>query len=199
MNTSGYPLRSRGFSLIELLIVVAILALLMGILLPSFQRARVQARRTACLANLQQIGVAIKSYMHDSNDHLPVVQNLPSLGLGTEPPLPEALKIEVGKSRKVFNCPADRPGPYTTDPGTGPVVETRAQSYFETEGCSYEFNSFMSGRQLGRGRITEFLPLPELWIVKDYNHFHDKWGQPRMFNYLFADFHADSQWDIGGP
>ena len=53
----------RGFSLIELLIVIAIIALLVGILLPAVSRIRESGRSTVCLANLQQWGYVYQMYL----------------------------------------------------------------------------------------------------------------------------------------
>jgi prepilin-type N-terminal cleavage/methylation domain-containing protein len=61
----------RGFSLIELLTVIAILALLLAILSPALQQARRHARRAACAANLRQVGVAIHLYAQDFGDSIP--------------------------------------------------------------------------------------------------------------------------------
>lgn len=59
------------FSLIELLIVIAIIAILTSILIPALNHAREKGRESACANNLKQIGFAIYLYCGDYNDHLP--------------------------------------------------------------------------------------------------------------------------------
>jgi prepilin-type N-terminal cleavage/methylation domain-containing protein/prepilin-type processing-associated H-X9-DG protein len=63
--------RLRGFTLVELLTVLAVLSLLAGLLLPVLARARDSARRGACLANLRQIGQAYLLYLQDWGERCP--------------------------------------------------------------------------------------------------------------------------------
>lgn len=60
-----------GFSLVELLVVVSILAVLVGLLLPAVQSAREASRRTACASNLRQLGIALHAYVAANKDRLP--------------------------------------------------------------------------------------------------------------------------------
>jgi prepilin-type N-terminal cleavage/methylation domain-containing protein/prepilin-type processing-associated H-X9-DG protein len=62
---------SRAFTLVELLVVIGIVALLVGILLPSLARARESARATQCLSNMRQVGMAFTMFASDHGGHLP--------------------------------------------------------------------------------------------------------------------------------
>ncbi len=89
--------------MIELLVVVAIVALLTGIILPALHRARQQARKIACLSNVRQMGLALQAYLPDSDYRLP-----PS-SCHIKDPNAYWLRILTRHTREqlLFRCPSD--------------------------------------------------------------------------------------------
>lgn len=79
--TSNWPRIARplapAFTLIELLIVIAIIGLLISILVPALSRAREVSRRTVCGSNLRQFGIALLNYAQDNESWLPA-KSLPN-------------------------------------------------------------------------------------------------------------------------
>ncbi len=86
-------MRKKGFTLIEVLVVIAIIATLAAILFPVFASAREAARKTVCLSNLRQIGMAIQMYATDHNDCFPGLDWINDI-------------LPYAKSSDIFNCPS---------------------------------------------------------------------------------------------
>ncbi len=103
--------RRGGFTLIELMIVIAIIAILAAILVPNFIRARAQGQLTACKSNLKNIGTAMEMYSTDWSGKYPVGASMPKLTpnyLKTIPECPAAgsitYKAVIGST--AYNSPA---------------------------------------------------------------------------------------------
>jgi prepilin-type N-terminal cleavage/methylation domain-containing protein len=105
-----------GFTLVELLAVVAIIGVLAALLLPALGVAKAKSKGTLCLSNQRQIGLAFSQYCSDNHDSFPVHHTWPtaggSLGLleeggGGIPPEQRPLNKYVGNIA-LFACPGDR-------------------------------------------------------------------------------------------
>lgn len=69
-KTTGVSPKSDGFTLVELLVVIGVIALLVSMLLPALRKAKLSAQTVACASNLRQIGIAAKMYAGDWKDVL---------------------------------------------------------------------------------------------------------------------------------
>ena len=93
-------MKKRGFTLLELLVVIVIIALIAGILLPVLQKARTKAHETTCLNNLKQIGVALIIYRDENDEKMsPWLSTLYG---------DRDKKLD---SEKIFHCPTDKNRP----------------------------------------------------------------------------------------
>ena len=105
--------RYGGFTLIEILVVVAIIVILAAMLLPALRQARERARQAVCKNNLKQIGLAIVMYSEDNNEYYPIyLSEGSSIGwhdrvwkyTGQDP------NKVVPRARTLFRCPSDNSG-----------------------------------------------------------------------------------------
>ena len=108
--------RRFGFTLIEILVVMGVIAVLAGILLPVLARIREKGNQTACASNLHQLGLAIFAYTEDSDEHHPVELTV-SPFTSVPPVITNAgwagLIYPYVKNERPFVCPDDPTGAIT--------------------------------------------------------------------------------------
>lgn len=167
-----------GFTLLELLVVMGIIAVLAALLLPTLTRAKESARAAACLSNLHQIGLALQLYTQDHGNRLPIMGNatLSSNGLPVRPDLPtldQGLSNYLG-SVKVLRCPSDN------------------KQLFERLGSSYWWNQLVNGQPADQIRLmTLDLSPHQVPLVMDAEPFHRARGPGKGVNFLYADGHIN--------
>lgn len=147
MNTR----RRNGFTLVELLVVVGILAVLAGLLLPVLARARAEGRAAACKSNLGQLGKAMQLYAGEHQSMYPRLAVKPSAA-PTEARLCDAL-APYAQDARVFRCPADH------------------LALYETEGSSYEWNFVLNGRTQD-SVVEDLMGASKTPMLYDYESFH---------------------------
>ena len=121
-----HPSSRRGFTLIELLVVIAIIAILAAILFPVFQKIRENARATACLSNMDQIGLGVQQYVTDNDERLFFrsgdANSRSGVTAGGDPSRWWNQLMPYIKSNAVFTCPSDGAPSPSKDAGSNPVI-----------------------------------------------------------------------------
>jgi len=112
MNSTSGRLSKPGFTLVELLIIIAVLAILAALLLPALAAAKRKAQRINCVNNLKQCGIGFKLWVGDNNDMMPMEVTIIKGGTkefdsGADTFRHFQILSNEVNTTKIFVCPAD--------------------------------------------------------------------------------------------
>ncbi|MBC8125770.1 MAG: type II secretion system protein [Gloeobacteraceae cyanobacterium ES-bin-144] len=156
-------MKTRAFTLIEMLVVIAIIGTLAGIAYPVYQSLIGKSREAACLNNLRSLGVGLQSYIQENNQRLPILaagrksktEDLPVL---------ETVLMPYFESPAAFQCPADK-------------------ELYSASGSSYLWNSTQSGKLMSELAFFGIKDKPEkIPLITD----KEAWHLGKV-NFLYAD------------
>lgn len=116
MATSSPAPVQRGFTLIEMIVVLAVIAIMMSLVYPAYTRISERAKAAKDMSNLHQIGLAMQTYLNDKDQILPASTTWP--GKAASPVL---YPNYVGNSTRVFQSPFDRRPLSEANDGSAPV------------------------------------------------------------------------------
>lgn len=182
----------KAFTLVELLVVIAVIAILAGLLLPALARGKDQAYSTKCLSNFRQIGIGVMMYENDNNESLPLSSHQAASWVGVLQPL-------VGGTN-LWRCPRDqnktRPYSFAINEYLLPPEPGETRKNYST------YTSLPSGPE-----TMMFAEARTNMVGSDHFHFTDPMDggySPLSFfaqvdvdrhkssaNYLFVDGHVD--------
>lgn len=197
----------RGFSLIELLVVIGIISLLAALLFPAFLTVRGKARQSVCGSNLRQIGLGVSLYAQDSDGLYPYAVDatdraapgawadspefasaIPHIGL-----LTDVLQPYI-QSKQVFSCPADT-GFAVPDFYAVPI--NAFPTSYEKYGTSYYYRTELAAQHASEASVK--LPSQTNVLCDSVGFWHGTlMPLAQRYNVLFADGHVKNlnRWEI---
>lgn len=140
--------RQGGFTLVEMLVVVAVLAVLAMLLIPTLKSMFQQSKLAQCQSNLRQITLAGLAYVNENDGYFPLRDSLlnpwNSGGYlpGENPATVRPLNAYLDNNYKVFRCPADTAS-YPPAPG---APAWASKPFYESLGTSYFYNTYVGTR-----------------------------------------------------
>jgi prepilin-type N-terminal cleavage/methylation domain-containing protein len=177
----------NAFTLVEMLVVLAVIGIMAALLVPVFAQARAKSRQTACISNLRQLATSITMYAADYDDRLPMALDMNTAASYVANPSdvpPEDLGLPTIKAvlapykaiDAVFHCPQDHLSDEVSE------AMNHKASWFDYCGASYKYEEelALSGQALSSVRRPS-----DTLLFFDYQAFHDG-----MVSSAFADGHA---------
>lgn len=162
-------MKDRGFTLLELLVVIAVIAALAGIGTAVARPMLARSRQAACLNQLRSIGTALESYLQDHNQKFPELAAGRSSKTEDLPVLETALQPYL-ENPDAFKCPQD-------------------SKEYEKSGSSYLWNSTQSGLHVSQLAFFGIKDRPDkIPLVSDKEAWH-----PGGTNFLYADQSSSNQ------
>ena len=188
-----------GFTLVELLVTISIIAVLLGLLFPALGLVQETAKRTACRANLRSIGLGFQVYMNENEGllprALPLEDSTSTDSEGNPAPLgPDSILtilVPLVDSAEVFICPSDEEIPeFLYEQPTGPVGNHSSYEYWA--------GSLMLAREIFAAdpnpekSVTMFYDAePEFPVMADSLARHPNTGEFDKNALFFGDWRSD--------
>lgn len=167
---------TRGFTLVEMLVVMAIIAIISALAVGGWQASQRSARSLACTGHLRQIGTALSRYLSDHDQTFPKLVMARDDKEDKQPALDTELLPYI-REKSVFKCPADTAG------------------IAEKTGTSYLWNHKLNGQRLADLSVTflrgeTITDSHKIMVIGDKEGFH---SEPDKVNVLYADGHASKE------
>ena len=160
---------TRGFSLTELLIVIAVIATITGIAIPLSRSILAKSREASCLNQLRGLGVALESYLQDHGPTMPVLAAGRSSTADSSPVI-ETVLLPYTEGKEAFKCPQDT-------------------QEFSKSGSSYLWNSTQNGLHVSKLAFFGIKDRPDkIPLITDKEAWH-----PSGTNFLYADLSGSNQ------